>query len=151
MLDPQQPPSAPDVSLPMSTHLALHHAHFGQPPPARLLVVCPRVNLKGSKRVTLMHPPSPSTPHGGVPTSTSSLSLISLWSPGGGGNRTSWNGICRSGCQLQQQNNNSPSPTGGDKLPLHSATFKVLLKNWNHPLYPRCNTILHAQFYKGFI
>lgn len=37
-------------------------------------------------------------------TSTSSLSLISLQNPVGGGKRTSWNGICRSGCQLGQRN-----------------------------------------------
>lgn len=38
------------------------------------------------------------------PTSTSSLSFISLQNPVGGGNRTSWNGIWRSGCQLGEKN-----------------------------------------------
>lgn len=38
------------------------------------------------------------------PTSTSSLSFISLLKPVGGGKRTSWNGIWRSGCQLGQAN-----------------------------------------------
>lgn len=58
---------------------------------------------------TLLSKPTMSDGSNHFLTSTSSLSLISLQNPVGGGKRTSWNGICRSGCQLVQRKKNTKS------------------------------------------